>query len=441
VLTGAVFYTRGDTRQALSGSESGTIEADPVRFGFPDPLGAELPYDFRAVQESRRRTKVEGTVAALSHTLGFGDFTLRYGVEGQTGETKTDDRSAATGLFTEAPPRTLSGIFDVITSTGERTRLNSSFRAARGYADLFWRPSDRFEFQAGGQYAVSDIDSRGVITTRSSFDFYAIDPFLPILPPVSGPVEGSTSATRFVVTEQESSKFDPRVGAAFSPVEGHWLRAAYRYDTEFPLGLTLSPVTTVGLIPNPVPTNGSSRTETLALRWDAEWSPHVFTAVEYQRQDVRGLDLPILNTLASLDLDRGRIDRLSATANVWLGHGIGVFGTVGAAETDNLTGGAFYGRQIPFIAERFARAGVTFVHPSRLKVTLAQSFFGDITGDLAGQPLKDFWTTDASITWETPDRHLLLGLTALNLFDEDYRFAPNVPGPGRTIAASLKARF
>ena len=27
---------RGDTRQALSASESGTIEADPARFGFPD---------------------------------------------------------------------------------------------------------------------------------------------------------------------------------------------------------------------------------------------------------------------------------------------------------------------------------------------------------------------------------------------------------------------
>ena len=51
--------------------------------------------------------------------------------------------------------------------------------------------------------------------------------------------------------------------------------------------------------------------------------------VEYQRQDVRDLDLPIADTLDSLAVDKGEIDRVSATANVWLGHGIGVFGTVG----------------------------------------------------------------------------------------------------------------
>jgi tetratricopeptide (TPR) repeat protein len=441
VLTGALFYTRGDSRQAQSESGAGLVQESPSDLGFPFPGLAERSYLAALRQESDRRSRVDGTVAALGHTFGLGDFTLRSGLEGQTGETRADARSVSLEAYRETAPPGGIGPFDLNRLNGQESRLTSSFRAVRGYADLFWRPSDRFELQAGGQYAFADIDSRGTVTTVNGFNFYNVDPFLPFLPPLSGPVRNSTTTTRPVVTEQESSRFDPRVGAAFSPVEGHWLRAAYRYDTEFPLGLTLSPVTTVGLIPNPVPTNGSSRTETLALRWDAEWSPQVFTAVEYQRQDVRGLDLPILNTLASLDLDRGRIDRLSATANVWLGHGIGVFGTVGAAETENLTGGAFYGRQIPFIAERFARAGLTFVHPSRLKVTLAQSFFGDITGDLTGQALKDFRTTDASITWETPDRHLLLGLTALNLFDEDYRFAPNVPGTGRTVAASLKARF
>jgi outer membrane receptor protein involved in Fe transport len=81
------------------------------------------------------------------------------------------------------------------------------------------------------------------------------------------------------------------------------------------------------------------------------------------------------------------------------------------------------------------------VHPSRLRLTIAHSFFGDVTGNLVGQQLKDYWTTDASVTWETPDRRLLLGLSALNLFDTDYELAPTIPGPGRTIAATLKARF
>ena len=45
------------------------------------------------------------------------------------------------------------------------------------------------------------------------------------------------------------------------------------------------------------------------------------------------------------------------------------------------------------------------------------------------------------MTWETPDRRLLFGLTVLNMFDEDYELAPDIRGPGRTVAATLKARF
>jgi outer membrane receptor protein involved in Fe transport len=72
---------------------------------------------------------------------------------------------------------------------------------------------------------------------------------------------------------------------------------------------------------------------------------------------------------------------------------------------------------------------------------VSQTFVGDRTGDLAGTRLKDFWTTDAAVTWETPDRRLLFGLTLLNLLDADYDLAPGVEGPGRTVGASLKARF
>jgi hypothetical protein len=294
-----------------------------------------------------------------------------------------------------------------------------------------WRPSDRFELQAGGQYAFYDIGGTTTTRIRSDSDFF-------------------NTARRFGLSidrissdssELDSAKFDPRLGAAFSPFEGQWLRAAYRYDTQLPLGTTLSPLSTVGLIPNPLPTTTGSRIETAALRWDAEWSSQFFTAVEYQRQEVRGLDLPIGSSSESIALERARIDRLAATANLWLGYGIGVFATVGIADSENLTDGTNRGQAVPFIAERFARFGATFVHPSRLKLTVAQNFIGDRTGTLGGRPLEDFWTTDAALTWETPDRRLLIGLTALNLFDNDYELAQTIAGPGRTVAASIKARF
>ena len=93
-----------------------------------------------------------------------------------------------------------------------------------------------------------------------------------------------------------------------------------------------SPVTTVGLVPNVLPVSLGGRTDTLALRWDAEWSPHVFTAVEYQRQRVDNLELPVADTFDTLAMDKARVDRVSATANVWLGGGFGLFGTVGMAD-------------------------------------------------------------------------------------------------------------
>jgi outer membrane receptor protein involved in Fe transport len=134
------------------------------------------------------------------------------------------------------------------------------------------------------------------------------------------------------------------------------------------------------------------------------------------------------------------VDWVAATANLWLGSGIGVFGTVGATDTQ-IEAGEGAGFDVPFIPRTFARAGVTFVHPSRLRFTVAESYIGERAGTVRNVVLEDYWTTDASISWETPDRRLLISATALNLFDAEYRLSPLVSGTGRTFAASLKARF
>ena len=96
---------------------------------------------------------------------------------------------------------------------------------------------------------------------------------------------------------------------------------------------------------------------------------------------------------------------------------------------------------MPYVPDRFARAGITFVHPSRLRFTLTETYVGERSASFDNFRLDGYWTTDAAITWETPDRRLLLGLTALNLFDTKYELAFDVPGPSRTVAATLKARF
>jgi tetratricopeptide (TPR) repeat protein len=376
VLTAAVFGSRGDT---------GRYEQ---RAGFDAlPVGDDLVVGYVDIV-NQQKTRVDAISGNVNHSIGFDDFTLRYGAEFIRGETRVGARTQTSVIIDGQ-----SFLFD------EPQRTEATFRSNRLYADLFWRPTPWFEAQAG--------------------------------------VEHTSLSIETLPTDNHAS---PRVGVGLSPFEGQWLRAAYRTDTVQALPLTLAPITTVGLIPNALPVALGGRTDTLALRWDAEWTPNLFTAVEYQRQDVRNLEIPIAESYDKLAIEKARVDRLAATANLWLGYGIGLFGTVGTT-TSEIRAGEGDGLDVPFTAERFARAGITWVHPSRIKLTLAQTYVGERTGNLAGTQLGDYWTTDASITWETPDRRLLIGLTALNLFDEEYELAPGLPGPSRTLAATLRARF
>jgi outer membrane receptor protein involved in Fe transport len=147
-----------------------------------------------------------------------------------------------------------------------------------------------------------------------------------------------------------------------------------------------------------------------------------------------------LNTVENFSIANARADWVAATANLWLGYGVGVFGTVGGAASEIRSDEAL-GEPVPYVPDRFARAGITFAHPSRLKFTLTETYVGERAANFANDRLDGYWTTDAAITWETPDRRLLVGVTALNLLDAKYELAFNVPAPSRTIAATLKARF
>jgi len=337
---------------------------------------------------------VDGVVGAVSHAIGIGDFNLRYGLEAQAGKARYNGFSETYRYLFPEPDEYLQNA----------SAFDSPFRGGRAYADVLWRPNDWFEAQAGIHRTFLDVKN-------AKPDVWA----------------------------------SPRFGIGISPLEGQWLRAAYIENADTFLSYTLAPTTTVGLIPNDAPASGP--TKSLVLRWDAEWTPHVFTALEYQRQTLNDLNVPRINTLTSFeDIDRARAEWLAATVNVWLGHGIGVFGTVGGATSKILAtsedrDGQGVGEPVPYIPERFARLGVTFVHPSRLRFTLTQNFIGERSGSYDNDRLDSYWTTDAALTWETPDRRFQVGLTALNLFDQRYDFGFDIPAPGRTVAASVKARF
>lgn len=383
VLTAAIVASRADQSQRRSSI-----------IGLLDPFVGLFPSTF----DTRRRhdVKVDSGSIVLGHMLGFGNFTLKTGIEAQRGRSHGFTSLTQT-LDIPIVPLTLSN------ETFDRDR--SRFSTARAYANLHWQPSDMLQ------------------------------------------IEGGIQGLRYDTTATRRKEYpDPRIGIAVSPSAGQWLRASWRRDTELPTGFSLAPAGTVGLMPSTLPLPLAGRKETASLRWDAEWSAQVFTAVEYQSQHVTGLSVTIPETVDDLTIGKARINYLTATANLWLTHGIGVFGTVGAADSSTL-GGNGLEVDVPFVPRRFARAGVTIVHPSRIRFSAIENYIGARYDAPGGVRLDPVWTTDLTASYETADRRFLFGLSLLNVFDKRYEQVAARPaseailGAGRTLAGSMKVRF
>lgn len=362
--------------------------------GLLDPFVGVFPSVLTIQQESKAR--LDTVAATLGHAIGLGDFTLRTGVEGFVGRTSGFVANGQS-LFIPAAGRSFEG--------STFNAVSSELKGGRTYGNVQWQPSDRVQFESGVHLVGVDA---GI-----------------------GPIK------TFV---------DPRFGVAVSPLDNHWLRAAWRRDSGLPSGLTLSPITTVGLVPSALPLDFGGSKETAALRWDAEWTNYVFTAVEYQNQRATRLRIGFPETVDRFELARARIGYLTATANIWLTHGVGVFGTVGGAHSKT-AGNAGVDVDVPFAPRRFARAGVTFVHPSRVRLSVIGNYVGARYDAPGGIRLDPVWTTDVLATYETPDRRIQLGLIVQNLFDKRYEQvsarpdSAAVPGAGRTLGGQLKVRF
>lgn len=318
-------------------------------------------------------------IGALNHAVGIGDLTLRYGLEGGTlnlGQTDT------LTLFSPTSPPI------VASSAGE-----TGVAVGRAYLDGIYEFSHTLK------------------------------------------AEAALFGTRMDGGALEVKRLEPRLAAAWSPMDGHWLRAGFLRETALIDATTLAPVGVLGLQSNQLPLSPGGYSDTFAARWDAQWSDRVFTAVDYQHQKAHDLAVPQPFQLATIAIPEGRIDRVSATANVWIGGGFGAFATFAYADSD---GG---GLPLPFVPEKSARFGLTFVHPSNIKVTLSQSYVGERTGDAVGTVLDGYWTTDAALTWESPDKRLVLDLAGYNLTNTKFEVAPDMGGWGPSFFGTLKVRF
>ena len=185
------------------------------------------------------------------------------------------------------------------------------------------------------------------------------------------------------------------------------------------------------------------------MRWDAEWNERFFTAVEYQHQRFAGLTLDVPDFMGSYDTSSGNLDRLHLSANYWVGGGLGLFGAFTWNQSRDTTSFLGFDEDVPLVPDYVGRIGLTYVHPSRIQTTIAQTFVGSRvgaqsftdSGDRLVFDLEPYSTTDAAVTWKSPSGELELGLLAQNIFNADIEMAYGIPAPGRTLLATVTARF
>ncbi|AGS22499.1 FecR domain-containing protein [Rhizobium etli] len=375
VLNGALLYSgsKSNTNSALD------VDLDPVFIGAGVPF--IVPFT-DVIQEAESHTYI----GALSHSIGAGPLTFRYGIEG--GWMDASSSVDTTVLGVTAPPERTENTVDI----------------GRGYVDVLHEITPDLK----GEYALF--------------------------------------ATRLEGDGIDISRLEPRFGLAWTPVQNHWLRAAFMrqsFDTTVP---SLAPIGILGLQANQFSTNPQGYTDTVALQWDAEWTDRLFTSVEYQHQELHdfSIDMPLISLPSdtSLPISRGSIDRASVTANVALGNGFGLSATYAYMDSENRDPlEPIYGGPLPFIPQNSGQIALTWVNEAKVKATVAANYIGERDGDRFGTKLDDYWSLDAHLVWEPFDKRIELEAAAYNLLDEDFEITPGVPGWGRAFKGTLKVRF
>jgi Tfp pilus assembly protein PilF len=237
----------------------------------------------------------------------------------------------------------------------------------------------------------------------------------------------------------DDTRFEPHVGIGWLPTDGQWLRLAYQEVPDQGFLTSLAPVTVVGLTPGDTPIDEGGEVKSLAARWDAEWNPHLFTFLELEHQEVQNFGASLVDRFGTLSAEDGRIERVTGGANVWFGNGFGAFASASGFDSE-ITDGSGDGR-LPLVPDWFANAGVSWVHPEQITFTLSEVVIGERLGEVDGDQLGTVAITNFSIEWQPWDKRLDFSLDAINLFDQDFDLAEDVPAPGRTVVLSGHVRF
>jgi len=326
---------------------------------------------------AREEFRQRSYIAAVNHMVGADDFTWRYGVEGG----RIDGR-----------------VYRGVTGAPGTTDYDES-TVGRVYVDLLHEISDSLK----AEYAL--------------FGSY---------------IDGDTS---------DVARIEPRIGLAWSPTDGQWLRAGFMRSSIDLTTPTLSPIGIVGIQPNAISVGTEGYVDTYALRWDAEWTPDFFTALQYQHQEMDHPRIPIPLVSTPFTTSEGRLDRASLTANAVLGAGFGLSSTAAYTDSEDQSSGTpTSGGPLPFVPEWAGQVALTWVNQAHIKTTLAANYIGDRVNE-AGVSLDDYWTLDANLVWEPFDKRFEFELAAYNLLDEDIELNNDIPGWGRSFKGTFRVRF
>lgn len=370
------FGYRNVANVAFFFSDQKTVESERLALS-----STNLPPPVTARNEQQQTTYV----AAVNHLIGDGAMTWRYGVEAG----KVRSKNAADLLLTDptglTPPVSFS------------SSISATQSVAKAYID----------------------------------GIYEITPDLK--------VEGALFARYIEDINDDDIRLEPKLGIAWAPAEGHWLRAAAMRDgLNFDVA-TLAPIGVVALQPNQLRFGAEGYTDTLAFRWDAEWQDWLFTALDYQHQEVRELSLDLPLSTLSLDYAKVGLDRVAATANFALGHGFGLSTTAAHTNADVRDDPGNPTDDLLFVPENTGQVALTWVSTANVKATIAANYVGTRPAD--GKTLDDFWTLDATLEWEPFDKQVEVNLAAFNLLDEEFELSNGLPGWGPTFKGTVKVRF
>jgi len=229
-----------------------------------------------------------------------------------------------------------------------------------------------------------------------------------------------------------------RAGLAWTPAEGHWLRAAVLSDAA-PDASSFAPASVLGLLPVSLPHDGSGRLRGVLLRYDGELGDNVLLSLEHQRLDARGLSFPTDDPLNDLAVARSRLDATSLRLDWWPGGAVGVFGSVTHAKS-TMRDGPFAGSPLPETPEWTASVGLGWL--------TTQQFSGAIVGTWtserfsgAATPLPPVFTVDAGLSWQPLKRRASLRLDVVDLLDRRVAQPWGAPATGREVRLSGEFRF